>query len=157
MAKEVILTYARLKELEAELEYLKSEKRKEISEKIKVARGFGDLSENAEYDEAKKEQGEVEVKIVNLEKMLKSAKVIDEDEIDTSKVVVGTKVKILDIDFNEEAEYEIVGSTEANPATGKISDESPLGKALLGAVPNDVVKVISPNGEYEVKVLSISK
>ncbi len=157
MAKEVILTYARLKELEAELEYLKTEKRKEISEKIKVARGFGDLSENAEYDEAKKEQGEVEVKIVNLEKMLKSAKVIDEDEIDTSKVVVGTKVKILDIDFNEEAEYEIVGSTEANPATGKISDESPLGKALLGAVPNDVVKVISPNGEYEVKVLSISK
>ena len=127
MAKEVILTYARLKELEAELEYLKTE------------------------------QGEVEVKIVNLEKMLKSAKVIDEDEIDTSKVVVGTKVKILDIDFNEEAEYEIVGSTEANPATGKISDESPLGKALLGAVPNDVVKVISPNGEYEVKVLSISK
>ena len=157
MAKEVILTYARLKELEAELEYLKTEKRKEISEKIKVARGFGDLSENAEYDEAKKEQGEVEVKIVNLEKMLKSAKVIDEDEIDTSKVVVGTKVKILDIDFNEEAEYEIVGSTEANPATGKISDESPLGKALLGAVPNDVVKVTSPNGEYEVKVLSISK
>ena len=102
MSKEVILTYTRLKELEQELEYLKTEKSKEISEKINVARGFGDLSENAEYDEAKKEQGEVEVKIVNLEKMLKSAKVIDEDEIDTSKVVVGTKVKIWDVDFEEE-------------------------------------------------------
>lgn len=157
MAKEVILTYTRLKELEQELEYLKTEKRKEISEKIKVARGFGDLSENAEYDEAKKEQGEVEVKIVNLEKMLKSAKVIDEDEIDTSKVAVGTKVKILDLDFEEEEVYEIVGSTEANPAEGKISDESPLGQALIGATPEQVVKVISPNGEYEVKILEISK
>ena len=157
MSKEVILTYTRLKELEQELEYLKTEKRKEISEKIKVARGFGDLSENAEYDEAKKEQGEVEVKIVNLEKMLKSAKVIDEDEIDTSKVVVGTKVKILDVDFEEESIYEIVGSTEANPAAGKISDESPLGQALLGAVPEQIVKVASPNGEYEVKILEITK
>lgn len=157
MAKEVILTYARLKELEQELEYLKTEKRKEVSEKIKVARGFGDLSENAEYDEAKKEQGEVEVKIVNLEKMLKSAKVIDEDEIDTSTVVVGTKVKIFDIDMEEEEIYEIVGFTEANPAAGKISDESPLGKALIGAAPEDIVKVKSPNGEYEVKILEITK
>ena len=115
------------------------------------------MSENAEYDEAKKEQGEVEVKIVNLEKMLKNAKVIDEDEIDTSKVVVGTKVKILDLDFEEETVYEIVGSTEANPAAGKISDESPLGVALIGATPEQVVKVSSPNGEYEVKVLEISK
>lgn len=157
MAKEVILTYTRLKELEQELEYLKTEKRKEISEKIKIARGFGDLSENAEYDEAKKEQGEVEVKIVNLEKMLKSAKVIDEDEIDTSKVVVGTKVKIFDVDFEEETVYEIVGSAEANPAEGKISDESPLGEALLGAVTEQIVKVASPNGEYEVKILEITK
>lgn len=157
MEKEIILTYARLKELEQELEYLKTEKRKEVSEKIKVARGFGDLSENAEYDEAKKEQGEVEVKIVKLEKMLKKAKVIDEDEIDTSKVAVGTKVKILDIDFEEEIVYEIVGSTEADPAAGKISDESPLGVALIGAVPEQTVKVVSPNGEYEVKILEISK
>jgi len=113
--KEIILTYNRLKELEAELEYLKIEKRKEVSEKIKTARGFGDLSENAEYDEAKKEQGEVEVRIVKLEKMLKNAKVIDEDEIDTSKVTVGTKVTILDVEFDEEVTYKIVGSTEAAP------------------------------------------
>lgn len=157
MDKEIVLTYNRLKELEAELEYLKTEKRKEVSEKIKIARGFGDLSENAEYDEAKKEQGEVEVKIVNLENMLKNAKVIDEDEIDTSKVTVGTKVKIYDIDFEEEAAYEIVGSTEASPDENKISDESPLGKALIGAAPESVVIVESPNGEYKVKVLEISK
>jgi len=155
--KEIILTYNRLKELEAELEYLKIEKRKEVSEKIKTARGFGDLSENAEYDEAKKEQGEVEVRIVKLEKMLKNAKVIDEDEIDTSKVTVGTKVTILDVEFDEEVTYEIVGSTEAAPDKNKISDESPLGKALLGAKPNKTVTVESPNGSYKVKVLSISK
>ena len=157
MSKEVVISYKKLKELEAELEYLKTEKRKEISEKIKVARGFGDLSENAEYDEAKKEQGEVEVKIVQLEKMLKSAKVIDEDEIDTSKVTLGTKVKIFDIDMDEEDEYEIVGSTEADPMENKISDESPLGLALLGAEPGATVTVKSPNGEYKVKVISISK
>ncbi len=157
MEKEIILTYNRLKELEAELEYLKTEKRKEISEKIKVARGFGDLSENAEYDEAKKEQGEVEVKIVQLENMLKKAKVIDEDEIDTSKVTVGTKVKLFDIDFEEEIIYEIVGSTEAEPDKNKISDESPLGRALLGATVNETVSVESPNGEYQVKILEISK
>ncbi len=157
MEKEIILTYTRLKELEAELEYLKTEKRKEISEKIKVARGFGDLSENAEYDEAKKEQGEVEVKIVNIEKMLKNAKVIDEEEIDTSKVTLGTKVKILDIDFDEEILYEVVGSTEADPTQNKISDESPLGKAILGAKPGKTVKVAAPNGEYKVKILSITK
>ena len=157
MEKEIILTYKRLKELEAELEYLKTEKRKEVSEKIKVARGFGDLSENAEYDEAKKEQGEVEVKIVKLENMLKNAKVIDEDEIDTSKVAVGPKVKILDIDFEEEMVYEIVGSTEASPDTNKISDESPLGRAIIGAKPDEIVTVTAPNGDYQVKILSISK
>ena len=157
MEKEIILTYSRLKELEEELEYLKTEKRKEISEKIKVARGFGDLSENAEYDEAKKEQGEVEVKIVKLEKMLKNAKVIDEDEIDTSKVVVGTKVKILDIEFGDEEVYSIVGSTEASPDMNKISDESPLGKAIIGASIGDEVAVESPNGEYKVKIIEISK
>jgi len=157
MEKEIVLTYNRLKEFEAELEYLKTEKRKEISEKIKVARGFGDLSENAEYDEAKKEQGEVEVKIAKLEKMLKNAKVIDENEIDTSKVTVGTKVTIYDMDFEEEVVYEIVGSTEASPDTNKISDESPLGKALIGAKPEEVVTVESPNGEYKVKIISITK
>lgn len=157
MEKEIILTYTRLKELEAELEYLKTEKRKEISEKIKVARGFGDLSENAEYDEAKKEQGEVEVKIANMENMLKHAKVIDEDEIDTSKVAVGTKVTILDIDFEEEVVYEIVGSTEASPDKNKISDESPLGAAIIGAQAGETVTVAAPNGEYQVKIVSITK
>lgn len=155
--KEIVLTYNRLKELEAELEYLKIEKRKEVSEKIKVARGFGDLSENAEYDEAKKEQGEVEVKIVKLEKMLKNAKVIDEDEIDTSKVTIGTKVTVYDIDFDEEVVYELVGSTEASPDSNKISDESPLGRAIIGATPGEEVTVESPNGEYKVKIVSITK
>lgn len=157
MEKEIVLTYARLKELEAELEYLKTEKRKEVSEKIKVARGFGDLSENAEYDEAKKEQGEVEVKIANMEKMLKNAKVIDEDEIDTSKVTVGTKVTIYDIDFDEEVVYEIVGSTEASPDQNKISDESPLGRAIIGAKTEETVTVEAPNGEYQVKIIAITK
>ncbi len=157
MEKRIVLTYTRLKELEAELEYLKTEKRKQVSEKIKVARGFGDLSENAEYDEAKKEQGEVEVKIVNLENMLKKAKVIDEDEIDTSKVTVGTKVTIFDIDFEEELIYDIVGSTEASPDKNKISDESPLGRAIIGAAPGETVTVTAPNGEYKVKIISITK
>ena len=157
MEKEIVLTYNRLKELEAELEYLKTEKRKEVSEKIKVARGFGDLSENAEYDEAKKEQGEVEVKIANLENMLKKAKVIDEDEIDTSKVAVGTKVIIYDLDFEEEVSYEVVGSTEASPDLNKISDESPLGRAIIGAKCGETVTVEAPNGEYQVKIISITK
>ncbi len=157
MEKEIVLTYTRLKELEAELEYLKTEKRKEVSEKIKVARGFGDLSENAEYDEAKKEQGEVEVKIANMEKMLKNAKVIDEDEIDTSKVAVGTKVTIYDVDFEEEVVYEIVGSTEASPDKNKISDESPLGRAIIGAKIDETVTVEAPNGEYQVKIIAITK
>ena len=157
MEKEIVLTYNRLKELEAELEYLKTEKRKEVSEKIKVARGFGDLSENAEYDEAKKEQGEVEVKIANLENMLKKAKVIDEDEIDTSKVAVGTKVIIYDLDFEEEVSYEVVGSTEASPDLNKISDESPVGRALLGHKVGDTVIVEAPAGEIKLKIVGISK
>ncbi len=155
--KTVFLTYEGLKERERELEYLKTEKRKEISEKIKVALGFGDLSENAEYDEAKNEQAEVELKIVKLEKMLKNAKIIDEEEISTDVVSVGIKVKVLDIDMEEEEVYSLVGSEEANPMENKISDESPVGKALLGAKVNDVVTVASPNGEYELKILEISK
>jgi len=155
--KTVFLTYEGLKERERELEYLKTEKRKEISEKIKVALGFGDLSENAEYDEAKNEQAEVELKIVKLEKMLKNAKIIDEEEISTDVVSVGIKVKVLDIDMEEEEVYSLVGSEEANPMENKISDESPVGKALLGAKVNDIVTVASPNGEYELKILEISK
>lgn len=155
--KTVFLTYEGLKERERELEYLKTEKRKEISEKIKVALGFGDLSENAEYDEAKNEQAEVELKIVKLEKMLKNAKVIDEEDISTDIVSMGIKVKVLDIDMEEEEIYNIVGSEEADPMNNKISDESPVGKALLGAKIGDTVTVEAPNGEFELKILEISK
>ena len=155
--KTVFLTYEGLKERERELEYLKTEKRKEISEKIKVALGFGDLSENAEYDEAKNEQAEVELKIVKLEKMLKNAKIIDDEDISTDIVSMGIKVKVLDIDMEEEDEYYIVGSEEANPMENKISDESPVGKAILGKKVGDIVTVEAPNGEFEMKVLEISK
>ncbi len=155
--KTVYLTYEGLKEREQELEYLKTEKRKEVSEKIKVALGFGDLSENAEYDEAKNEQAEVELKIVKLEKMLKNAKIIDEDEISTDVVSVGIKVKVLDIDMEEEETYSLVGSEEADPMNNKISDESPVGRALIGAKVGDVVTVNAPNGDFELKILEISK
>jgi len=155
--KTVFLTYEGLKERERELEYLKTEKRKEISEKIKVALGFGDLSENAEYDEAKNEQAEVELKIIRLEKMLKNAKVIDEEEISTDVVSIGIKVKVLDIEMDEEEIYSIVGSEEADPMQNRISDESPVGKAILGAKVGDTVTVSSPNGEFELKILEISK
>ncbi len=155
--KTVFLTYEGLKERERELEYLKTEKRKEISEKIKVALGFGDLSENAEYDEAKNEQAEVELKIVKLEKMLKNAKVIDDEDISTDVVSMGIKVKVLDIDMEEEDEYYIVGSEEANPMENKISDESPVGRALIGAKVGDTVTVEAPNGSFEMKILEISK
>lgn len=155
--KTVFLTYEGLKERERELEYLKTEKRKEISEKIKVALGFGDLSENAEYDEAKNEQAEVELKIVKLEKMLKNAKIIDDEDISTDVVSMGIKVKVLDIDMEEEDEYYIVGSEEADPMENKISDESPVGKALIGAKVGDVVTVEAPNGSFEMKILEISK
>ena len=155
--KTVFLTYEGLKERERELEYLKTEKRKEISEKIKVALGFGDLSENAEYDEAKNEQAEVELKIVKLEKMLKNAKIIDDEDISTDVVSMGIKVKVLDIDMEEEDEYYIVGSEEANPMENKISDESPVGRALIGAKVGDTVTVEAPNGSFEMKILEISK
>lgn len=155
--KTVYLTYEGLKERERELEYLKTEKRKEVSEKIKVALGFGDLSENAEYDEAKNEQAEVEMKIVKLEKMLKSAIVIDEDEISTDIVSMGIKVKVFDVDMEEEETYTLVGSEEADPMQNKISDESPVGRALLGAKVGDVVTVNAPNGDFELKILEISK
>ena len=155
--KPVYFTYEGLKERERELEYLKTEKRKEVSEKIKVALGFGDLSENAEYDEAKNEQAEVELKIVKLEKMLKNAKIIDEDEISTDVVSVGIKVKVLDIDMEEEETYSLVGSEEADPMNNKISDESPVGRALIGAKAGDVVTVNAPNGDFEMKILEISK
>ena len=155
--KQILLTDEGLKKLEEELEYLKTQKRKEVAEKIKHARGFGDLSENSEYDEAKDEQAKVELRIVELEKMLKNAKVIDDSEINLDIVSVGTKLKIYDFEYNEELEYSIVGSTEADPSKGRISDESPIGKALLGKKTDDIIDIETPGGVIKVKILAIGK
>ena len=155
--KEVILTQEGFDNLEKELEYLKTEKRAEISERIKIALGFGDLSENSEYDEAKNAQAENEGLIVELENKVRYAKIIDESEIDTKTVQVGNTVKLLDMEFNEEVEYTIVGSTEVNLAENKISNESPVGAALLGKKKNDMVEVKTPGGIAKYKVLSITK
>jgi len=156
-AKEVIMTVDELSDLEMELEDLKVVKRKEIAEKIKQAMAFGDLSENAEYDEAKNEQAAVETRIVQIEKLLKGAKVIDEDDVDTQTVNIGTKIKILDIEFNEEEEYTIVGSTGADPSKMKLSYESPVGSALLGKKVGEVVSIEVPAGIVQFKVLEIAK
>ncbi len=155
--KQILLTDEGLMKLEAELENLKTVKRQEVAEKIKVARGFGDLSENSEYDAAKEEQAQVETRIVQLEKMLKNAKVIDQDEIDLNTVSVGTRVTVYDEDFDEEIEYSIVGSTEADPDAMKISDESPVGRALIGKNVGDVVNIDTPGGAIQMKILSINK
>ena len=155
--KEVILTQEGYDKLEKELNYLKTEKRAEIAERIKVALGFGDLSENSEYDEAKTAQAENEGKIVELENKLRHAKIIDEKEIDTETVQIGNIVKVNDLQFNEKIEYTIVGSTEVNLAENKISNESPLGEALLGAKKNQVVEVNAPAGVMKYKILSIKK
>ena len=155
--KEILLTQEGYDKLEQELETLKTEKRTEIAERIKIALGFGDLSENSEYDEAKSAQAANETKIAELENKLRYAKIIDESEIDTKTVQVGNIVKVLDIEFNEEVSYTIVGSTEVNLAENKISNESPIGKALLGAKKNQVVEVQAPAGIMKYKILSITK
>lgn len=155
--KEVLLTQEGYDNLEKELNYLRTEKRAEIAERIKVALGFGDLSENSEYDEAKNAQAENEVKIAELENKVRHAKIIDEKEIDTETVQVGNIVKVLDMEFNEKIEYTIVGSTEVNLLENKISNESPLGLALLGARKNQVVEVNAPAGVAKYKILSIKK
>ena len=155
--KETILTYEGLKKLEEELEYLKTEKRKEVAERIKIALGFGDLSENSEYDEAKNEQAQVEMKIADLENKLRNVKLIDEDEIDTKTVQVGNTVQVLDVEYDEKINYTIVGSTEADLAENKISNESPIGKALLGRKKNEVVEVEAPAGLLSFKILKITK
>ena len=138
--KKNILTYAGLKQYEDELQDLKVNRRREVAQKIKEAREQGDLSENAEYDAAKDEQRDIELRIEELEKLLKNAEVIDEDEIDINKISVGCKVKVYDADFDEEMEFRIVGSTEANSLKNKISNESPVGQALLGKKVGDVVE-----------------
>ncbi len=155
--KEVILTQEGYNNLEKELNFLKTEKRADIADRIKVALGFGDLSENSEYDEAKNAQAENEVKIAELENKLRHAKIIDEKDIDTETVQIGNKVRVLDVEFNEKIEYTIVGSTEVNLAENKISNESPLGEALLGAKKNQVVEVNAPAGVMKYKILSIKK
>lgn len=152
-AKKNILTYEGLKKLEDELQELKVVKRAEIAQKIKEAREQGDLSENAEYDAAKDEQRDNEARIEEIEKILKNAEVVVEDEVDTDKISIGCKVKIYDKEFEEELEYKIVGSTEANSLKGLISNESPVGKALIGAKKGDTVAVETQAGviEYEVR------
>ena len=155
--KEVILTQEGYNKLEKELNYLKTEKRTEISERIKVALGFGDLSENSEYDEAKGAQAENETRIAELENQIRNAKVIDEKEIDTKTVQIGNTVKVHDIEFDEDIEYTIVGSTEVKLAENKISNESPLGKALLGAKKGQTVEVNAPAGVIKYKILAITK
>ena len=154
MDKKNILTYQGLQKLEDELQNLKVVRRKEVAQKIKEAREQGDLSENAEYDAAKDEQRDIEARIEQIEKILKNAEVVVEEEVDLDKINIGCQVKILDMEFDEELEYKIVGSTEANSLKGKISNESPVGKALLGKKVGDTVTVTTPAGEFEYKILS---
>ena len=155
--KEVLLTQEGYDNLEKELDYLTTEKRAEIAERIKIALGFGDLSENSEYDEAKNAQAANETKIAELENKLRYAKIIDESEIDTKTVQVGNTVKVLDMEFNEEESYTIVGSTEVDLAQNKISNESPIGEALMGAKKGQVVEAQAPAGVIKYKIISITK
>ena len=155
--KKNILTYEGLKKLEDELQDLKVVRRKEIAEKIKEAREQGDLSENAEYDAAKDEQRDIEARIEQIEKSLKNAEVVLEEEIDLDKINIGCNVRVLDLEYNEEEEYKLVGSSEASSLQNKISNESPIGRALIGARIGDVVTVEAPAGEIKYKVLSIHR
>ena len=155
--KEILLTQEGFDKLEKELNYLRTEKRAEIAERIKIALGFGDLSENSEYDEAKNAQAANEAKIAELENKIRYAKIIDESEIDTKTVQVGNTVKVLDMEFDEEESYTIVGSTEVDLSQNKISNESPIGMALMGAKKGQVVEVHAPAGIMKYKVISITK
>ena len=155
--KQVLLTEEGLHKLEAELEELTTVKRQEIAQSIEVARSFGDLSENSEYDEAKNEQAVVEARIAELENMLRNVKVLDEDDLSTEVIHVGSKIKVKDYEFDEILHYQIVGSTEADPMHGRISDESPVGLSLLGHSVGDKVDVEVPDGTVLLEVLEISK
>ena len=157
MAKAIKVTDDGLKKLQEELEYLKTEGRTDIAEKIKVALGYGDLSENSEFDDAKNEQAKIEARIVELEAMLKNVEIIKDIKGAAKTVVVGVKVTVYDEEFDEEDEYHVVGSTEADPSSNKISDESPVGRALLGHKVGDVVAVEAPAGEIKLKIVKISK
>ena len=155
--KKNILTYEGLKKYEDELHELKVVRRQEVAQKIKEAREQGDLSENAEYDAAKDEQRDIEARIEELEKILKNAEVVVEDEVDLDRINIGCKVRILDVEFNEELEYKIVGSTEANSLKGKISNESPVCKALMGKQVGETVTVETPAGSFAYKILEIQR
>lgn len=155
--KKHIMTYEGVKKLEEELEFLKTVKRKEITEKIKVALGYGDLSENSEYDEAKNDQAFTEGRILQLETMLKNAIVVDESDIPTDIVSVGSIVKVMDFEFEEEVEYSIVGSAEADPMNFKISNESPVGAALIKKKVGDVIEVTVPGGANKFEILGIRR
>ena len=157
MDKKNLLTYEGLQKLESELHNLKVVKRKEVAQKIKEAREQGDLSENAEYDAAKDEQRDIEARIDEIEKILKNAEVVVEEEVDLGKISVGCRVKILDMEYDEELDYKIVGSTEANSLKGKLSNKSPVGKALLGAKVGEVVTVETQAGDLNYKVLEIQR
>lgn len=155
--KKNILTYEGLKKLEDELQDLKVVQRREIAQKIKEAREQGDLSENAEYDAAKDEQRDIEARIEQIEKILKNAEVVLDEEIDLNKISIGCLVRVLDIEYGEEEEYKLVGSSEASSLQNKISNESPIGRALIGAKVGDVVDVEAPAGVIQYKVLSIHR
>lgn len=157
MATEIIVTEEGLKKLQDELHYLKTVKRKEVVEAIRVALGFGDLSENSEYDEAKNEQAKTEARIQELEETLKNVKLVSEDDVHTESVNVGNKVKVFNEKYKEEIEYTVVGSTEANPMMNYISDQSPIGRALIGAKVGQTVKVDTPKGAMKLKILDITK
>lgn len=152
---EIYLTQEGYKEKEERLEYLKTEKRQEVIEKLKTAREFGDLSENAEYDAARDEQRKLETEIEMLEETLRVAKIVDVSTVKKDKVSVGSKVTLLDIEFDEEEEYSIVGSLESNPNAGLISNESPIGKAIMGKKKGDIVEVETPAGKIEMKIVAI--
>jgi len=156
-SKSIIITDEGLKKMTDTLDYLKNVKRKEVIEAISKARSFGDLSENSEYDEAREEQGKVEIQIKELEELLKQVKVISDSDVSTESVNVGARVKVYDIVYDEEIEYSIVGSTEADPLTHRLSDQSPIGNALIGAKLGDVVSAMTPGGELKFKIIEISK
>ncbi len=156
-ARQFMLTEEGLKQREEELEYLKSVKRKDIADKIKVALSFGDLSENSEYDEAKNEQAQVESRILELETMLKNAVIIDESDLSTDVVKIGGKVKLVDLDSGEEEEYQIVGSTEANPFKGSISDECPIGRAVVGRKLGETIEIEAPGGVIRYQIVEIAR
>ncbi len=156
IARDVLLTPEGLEKLKGEIEYLKNEKRREVADRIRHAREFGDISENSEYDDAKNEQAMLEQRISQLEERLSRARVIEAEDVPKGVVSIGARVRLKDIDANETVEYVIVGSAEANPAESKLSNESPVGKAIIGRKKGEVVEVAAPRGSLKYKILDVS-